>query len=361
MHKVGEVVLDLKPGPDNHRNSEGAFLELKDGRILFIYSRYLGEGYGDDASAYIAARISSDGGNTWNEDEIVAMPEDFDAINLMSVSLLRMSDGDIGLFYLIRKGWHDTRLHLFRSSDEGETWGEPVCCIPGPGLYVTNNDRVIRLSTGRLVVPAAYHKMSGNSTTAPGSWHFRSEACFFLSDDDGRTWRASETTGAMPEPNSRAGLQEAGVIELKDGRIWSWSRTDTGRQYEMFSSDGGDTWSVPVGSIFTSPNSPLSMKRIPHTGQLLAVWNPIPNYQTRNAPEFTRGRTPLVGAISPDEGKVWVNYFSLESEENGGGYCYTAIHFTEDSVLLAYCAGIPEDRSILARLRIRKISLDEIL
>ena len=44
-----------------------------------------------------------------------------------------------------------------------------------------------------------------------------------------------------------------------------------------------------------------------------------------------------------------------------GGYCYTAIHFTSDAVLLAYCAGEPEDRSRLARLKVRKIRLSDIV
>ena len=35
-----KVALELKPGPDNPRNSEGAFMTLKDGRIMFAYSRY---------------------------------------------------------------------------------------------------------------------------------------------------------------------------------------------------------------------------------------------------------------------------------------------------------------------------------
>ena len=36
------VALELPPGPDNPRNSEGAFMPLKDGRIMFAYSRFTG-------------------------------------------------------------------------------------------------------------------------------------------------------------------------------------------------------------------------------------------------------------------------------------------------------------------------------
>ena len=33
------IGLELPPGPNNPRNSEGAFMPLKDGRIMFAYSR----------------------------------------------------------------------------------------------------------------------------------------------------------------------------------------------------------------------------------------------------------------------------------------------------------------------------------
>ena len=38
--ELGSVSLDLVPGPDNPRNSEGAFLTLPEGEILYAYSRY---------------------------------------------------------------------------------------------------------------------------------------------------------------------------------------------------------------------------------------------------------------------------------------------------------------------------------
>ena len=62
MEQKGRIVLDLKPGAGNPRNSEGAFLDLKNGRLLFAYSRYLEESGADDGKACIAARYSSDDG-----------------------------------------------------------------------------------------------------------------------------------------------------------------------------------------------------------------------------------------------------------------------------------------------------------
>lgn len=361
--KKGRVVLELPPAAGNPRNSEGAFIDLSDGRLMFVYSRFIGESNADDAPSCIAACYSDDEGETWSDDTVLAYAEEHDTHNIMSVSLLRLLDGQIGLFYFVRRARNDGRLHLRRSADEGATWGEASCCIPGLGYYVTNNDRVVRLASGRLVIPTSFHKMAeaipDYRDPRPKN-DTRGIAHYFLSDDDGRTWREARTFCALQAPHAKSGLQEPGVIELSGGTLWSWARTDVGCQYEMFSHDGGDTWSPPVPSQFTSPRSPLSMKRIPTSGHLLAVWNPIPNYQTREKAPGTGGRTPLVASVSRDEGRTWKSFFALETEADRGGYCYTAIHFVGDSVLLAYCAGVPEDGSLLARLRIRKVALSEL-
>ncbi|RED52776.1 sialidase family protein [Cohnella phaseoli] len=360
MNKLGDIVLELGPSEGNPRNSEGAFIELKDGRLLLVYSRFLGDSPEDYAYAVIAKRYSADRGNTWTDDEVIARPEEYDAINLMSVSLLRLGNGDIGMFYGVRQGWHDLRFFLRRSADEGESWSEAVCCMPGPGYFNVNNDRVIRLQGGRLVIPASYFRMRGESTVDLSSWDPRAMLFFYLSDDDGVTWRESSSFYTLPYSRSGSGLDEPGVIELADGTLWAWCRTDMGYQYETFSMDRGETWSVPVPSIFTSPNSPLSMKRIPGSNDLLAVWNPIPDYQTRVYERHTAGRFPLIGAISKDEGKTWGHFFSAETDESSG-YCYVSIHFVDDSVLLAYCAGNRQERSCLRRLRVSRIKISDIL
>lgn len=48
--------IDLLPEKeDNPRNSEGSMLELKNGKIIFVYSHFYG-GKGDNAEAFLAAR-----------------------------------------------------------------------------------------------------------------------------------------------------------------------------------------------------------------------------------------------------------------------------------------------------------------
>jgi hypothetical protein len=222
---------------------------------------------------------------------------------------------------------------------------------------VVNNDRIVRLTSGRLVIPAARHPARTDRNEA-SAVDWRAIATFFLSDDDGRTWHESAGSVTLPVVHTRSGLQEPGVVELSDGRLWAWARTDLGRQYEIFSADGGETWTLPAPSRFTSPNSPLSLKRVPGTDRLLAIWNPAPAYETRPLQSPGGDRTPLVLATGTAPSGKWTAARVIEGPaEPTAGYCYTAIHFTKDAVLLAYCAGGDGDKSRLARTRIRKIPL----
>ena len=60
-----QTVLELPPSPDNPRNSEGSFVALRDGRLLFAYSRFYG-GAADDSPSRVALRVSADRGLTWS-------------------------------------------------------------------------------------------------------------------------------------------------------------------------------------------------------------------------------------------------------------------------------------------------------
>ena len=320
----------LPPGPDNPRNSEGDFIRLEDGRIMFVYTHFYGGG-GDHAEAYLAARYSEDGGRTWTDEDEKVVPNHAD-MNVMSVSLLRLQDGRIALFYIVKNSLEDCRPVMRVSTDEGETWSEPRAVIAENemGYYVLNNDRVVQLEGGRLVVPVSRHH--GPSWD---EWSGYGHQMCYLSDDGGQSWRRSETvlTGERPE-GGRVMLQEPGVVQLKDGRLMMWCRTDQGYQYLSYSDDRGETWSRMQPSPLESPRSPASIERIPSTGDLLAVWN---NHES--IPDRLRGkRTPLTVAVSRDEGRTWENGRDLY-EDPKGWYCYTAIHFADGRVLLGHCAG----------------------
>lgn len=318
-------VLLLEPSKGNPRNSEGDFLVLRDGRtVLFVYTHFTG-GEADEATAHLALRRSRDGGLTWSDkDEDV--PTLKGRFNVMSVTLRRLKDGRVALFYLVKNSWSDCRLYMHASSDDGATWGPAVLCTTDEGYFVVNNDRVVELRSGRLVVPAALHK------GADGRFVSRGRARCYLSDDAGRTWRAGRTTLEGP-PGSRSGLQEPLVVELKDGRLMMLCRTDQGSQFRSYSADGGDTWSPAEPTDIASPLSPATVERLPD-GELLMVFNDHRGIDRK----LLGRRTPLTLALSRDEGKTWTKLADLETDPEGW-FCYTAMQVVGDRVLLAYGAG----------------------
>lgn len=355
-----KFIKDFAPSAGNARNSEGDFIRLKDGGILFVYTRYDG-GDGDGDAANLYGVVSRDGGERFGDPFPVYDRGRVGADNIMSVTLRRMNNGDLGLFFLIKMPPQQCRLHLIRSADEGETWSEPVACIPHRGYFVVNNDRVVRLASGRWIVPAAHIPVLTDDGT--GEAYFdgqNSIARFYVSDDDGATWRmAGCCRPGAGFCRTDTGLQEPGLIELRSGVLRAYFRTGEGRHYESFSFDGGERWTETQPSAFTGPDAPLSMKRL-SDGRILAVWNPVPMYNGRSRHVdgvWTGGRTPLVYALSDDDGRTFGEPVVIDDDPNRG-FAYTAIFETDDGgVLLGYCAGGVEDKGMLNRLRILKLNV----
>jgi hypothetical protein len=94
----------------------------------------------------------------------------------------------------------------------------------------------------------------------------------------------------------------------------------------------------------------------------VAVWNdwsgrlPLPRPGRASA-----GRTPLVAAVSRDDGATWGPPSPLEVNPERG-YCYTAMHFTRDGhLLLAYCAGGEGQCGVLDLQRLKRVPLAALL
>ncbi len=68
-------VLRLPPGLGNPRNSEGDFIHLRDGRILFVRTCF-SEGADAHSSTYRAGRKSRAGGLIWTENDAVIVPNE---------------------------------------------------------------------------------------------------------------------------------------------------------------------------------------------------------------------------------------------------------------------------------------------
>ena len=341
-YSTKEIVLSLQPGPDNPRNSEGGFVTLKDGRILFVYSRYTGNSTSDHAPAYLAGRFSSDGGKTWStEDKKIVGQEG--TMNVMSVSLLRLQNGNIALFYLRKNSVADCIPMMRISTDEAETWSSPTECITDKkGYFVLNNDRVIQTTSGRLLMAVAMHQ------SPDMKWSNKGKLFTYYSDDSGNSWKCGTE---VPTPADII-TQEPGLVQLRDGDIMMFIRASGNYQLVSYSKDEGVSWSMAEKSNIASPVSPASIERIPGKGDLLLVWN---NNDGTN--EAIKGRrTPLNLAISSDEGKTWKHIKTLENDPDGW-YCYTAIHFVKNAVLIGNCAGSRSKKTELSVTNITRVGM----
>ncbi len=366
-----QVVLNIDATRDHPRNSEGAFLRLKSGRLEFYYSQFYG-GENDFSASRIAEIHSDDEGRTWSgPSTVIENPPD--NLNLMSVSVLRLASGKIALTYIVKKTEIDCRPYMRFSADEGATWSEPRVINPSPAGYIELcNDRVIQTWKGRLIVPLASYRVLRPQNNGFTSVDTRGIIMWYYSDDDGTNWIESPTWWTIPSLTadgklSANGLEEPGIVELADGSFFSWARSDQGMQYACRSAGGGNNgdqiFGAPEPTELKSPFAPANIKRLPNSGALLAVYDDHSGRFpfTADAKDNISGRTPLVTALSSDGGRTWPIRRVLEGNVKGA-FSYPAIYFSDDhTVLIAYNAEESYGaNSHLGVLRIRRIALSWI-
>ena len=367
MEKIGKEVLFISADSGSCRLGEGSFIRRKDNSIMFVFSDFCGNDWHDHCEAVISAVFSYDDGESW-QGRTTLVQKSLGAENIMSASLLRMNNGDIGLFYLekiIIDGVVFDRMLLIRSSDEGTTWSEPYCVIPSESYFCVCNDRMCRLKSGRIIFPASEHKhlyaknrAIGDDT--PDNWMPGNISAFY-SDDDGITWKRSSIV-YPPFANDAHGFAEPGIIQRQDGSLHMYTRTTLGFQYECFSYDDGVTWSeIQPNRTFVSPDSPMLIKTI-SANRTVAVFNPIARPSAclmfQGSHWNILGRTPYVCAVSEDDDRTYTKFFYIEDDITND-YCYPAIIDGKDYFLVAYYhsnnTGIP-----LNSLKITKVMYSEL-
>ena len=157
---------------------------------------------------------------------------------------------------------------------------------------------------------------------------------FFLSDDDGDSWRAVDIEKTdrfeVKPPHKSPRWENSGiepsVVELNDGTLMAMLRTSTDFHYVTYSYDHGDTWTKPVPTTFhstlTNPyllhlqdgrtvffyNNTTPLPEIDKT----AVTPPLRDDELRGVSEdvFTNRDANCV-AITENDGKDWIGFREL--------------------------------------------------
>lgn len=306
IHTGGWAVTDF--GPRRPRSLPECFFWRSNGELVMGFDDHFG-GVDDEAPAEMCYMVSTDEGLTWTERGLLV--ENDGKLSNVGPSLLRLKSGKVALAYMRNNDFDDLKNYIRFGDESLANWSDPICITPQDGYNCCTGTRLIQLKTGRLLYPVAYIPKEANTTekrVGLGSY----VAQVWHSDDEGQTWKRNSSAAVFAAGQSpRRGAMEPCVVELKDGRILMFIRTQLGFIYQSFSSDSGDTWSEFAPTALESPETCPFITRIPSTGDLLAMWNH--SKYDPDHPQFGI-RRPMSVAVSRDEGVTWLDSISLETD-----------------------------------------------
>jgi sialidase-1 len=320
--------------PQNPRHDHQLIFPLGRDRLMLVWSEYYANRpslltrkptsaagqAADDMPCRISGRISTDDCRSWSESFI--LQDNIWRKNVKQPNLLRLPSGEVLFFFV---GWDSAsqrNIFMKRSNDDCETWSDMVR-ISRPGWYCNNHGRILRLSSGRILLPA-HSPTNKGAIGGPYEDHAPLHSFVYYSDDGFATWKESANTMTAPG----RGAHEPSMVELKDGRVMCILRTTTGRLYRAYSKDGGAHWSEPEPTQFPAPDSEPLVVRVLTTGDLMLVWNNVESHS--NWP-----RTPLSVAISKDDGQSWGRYNDIDARPDRDA-AYPYVFFQGDEAVVTY-------------------------
>jgi predicted neuraminidase len=220
--------------------------------------------------------------------------------------------GPLLLFYKVGPSPSAWWGMLKTSTDNGRTWSD-ARRLPD-GILGPIKNKPIELADGSLLCPSS---TEGLPTEPKWRVHFE------RTPDLGKTW----STTAPPVPTSTSGSDadkpinaiQPSILRHPGQQLQAVGRTRSGRIFECWSNDSGQTWSPVALTELPNPNSGTDAVTL-NDGRHLLVYN-------HN--DKPKGRTPLNVAVSKD-GKAWEAALVLESEP--GEYSYPAVIQTADGL-----------------------------
>lgn len=269
--------------------------------------------YGEQAEPGTFYLSSRDGGLSWRKVPHARSMPYADRRSPLSGEYLRLANmGAQGVYCIRTEGGIDGDRTLTRVSST------PSIMIKPP-LFVRGGRRIVVAAHGGVEPKGCYT---------------------YVSDDDGRTWRRSNTVTSPDHAGGgfhrgirwNHGAVEPTVAELADGRLWMLVRTSQDRHYEAFSDDGGLTWGASRPSRFYGTITMPTLGRLAD-GRLLLFWcntTPLPELPTADGvwDDVFTNRDATHVAVSEDDGRTWIGYRELRLDplrntsdyaRNGGG------------------------------------------
>jgi len=163
-----------------------------------------------------------------------------------------------------------------------------------------------------------------------------------ISTDRGATWVSSNILQA-PLGQYEDGIIQPTLWESKPGQVHMLLRSKhalmnykqekafnapRSRIYRADSTDGGNQWGQAYPLKMPNPNSAIDLVKLPHTGTLVMVHNPV----------FT-GRSPLRISISYDNAATWPKGYDLVTEAGEFSYPFVISwpeHWNEEGISVIF-------------------------
>jgi predicted neuraminidase len=278
----GSFLFDKAPFEACHAST---IIEGKEGELLCAF--FAGEKEGAKGTSIWLSRCCD---GKWGAPVEVA--SDKGKMPCWNPVLVSLSD-EILLFYKVGPNPWTWSGALKRSPNSGKNWSKEEQLPAGIYGPIKNKPLVI---DGELLCGS-----SVESYNRWGSYVERTKDC--------KTWSRSDPINLA---NDYYGMIQPALVEIEKGKILLLARTlDKGFIAKSSSSDGGKTWETASLTDVKNPNSGIDAVAL-QDGRLLLVHN-----------ASSTEKTPLVVAISDDEGESWKDVLTLEKGE--GEFSYPAV------------------------------------
>lgn len=311
-----------------------ALLTTPDGTVLAFCEGRKQSG-SDRGEIHLLLKRSSDGGQTWSDQQVVWS----DGLNTCGnpCPVLDERTGTIWLLAthnlgvdtekdIIHKRGKSTRtVWVMSSEDKGATWSKPkeitssvkdsswgwYATGPGIGIQIRHGQH-----KGRLVIPCDHSYDDPKGTVAGGPFAYGSHVIY--SDDSGATW----ALGGVIRPN----VNECQVVELADnaGTLLMDMRSYFGRnrRTHSISRDGGETWTEPK-------DHPQLIEPVCQASILRCAWPKDGASVIAFANPASTKREKMTVRLSYDEGRTW----PVANEIYAGPAAYSSLALLPDGTL----------------------------
>ena len=258
-----------------------------------LWLLYTAQRAGNQDTAEVRRRISTDDGRTWGPVERM-LPAGASSGTFVRQPPVVTPSGRwlLPIFSCVTEpgqkwvGDHDTSSVVL-SDDEGRTWRE----VPVPGSTGCVHMNIVALSDGGLF--ALFRSRWADAIYASRS------------DDDGESWTPPAPTSL---PNNNSSIQQAALRDGRLGLVFNpVSRADaTARRVSLYDEIDDQGLVEPSASPSTSPSGVIEQELDDDPGSRTAFWG--------------TPRAPMTLAISADGGLTWQVAGNLDE---GDGYCLT--------------------------------------